>query len=316
MSVPETYVVKLMAPLLILGYIGGTVPKQHRYYKIYAFLLIIIFICSYIYLSYGKSTVTFDNFSFLVKFSDQIAGLFLTFSGISCILNVFYRKSRNFSIILNHFDLFDCKIGIPVKIRSLQFWMVLILSNVEVLGILFADSWIWLDSIGTLMYNYYFLRNLQIYFMEMRKVLVCWLAMEMCSRFQILIVSLETLSKLECDGKKYASYHFELLKNLKKISNLHNILCDATVLLSESYGLSIVCDVLFAVTISLEYSILMISLTVVNTESLKLHYGMDLMGICCLWITDSFVSMHNRFTYKTYSFQKEIVLMMKDILCV
>lgn len=299
MSTSKTHVLKLMAPLLVIGYIGGQVPneKRKRGHKIYASVLLVLFICSYAHVCYGRTTPLFNEFPFLVTFSDTFVTGFLLISCGSCIISIFFVNPRHFSSIIKNLFIFDQRVGMPVEIKYKHFYILLIMSNVEVVGLLCADSWIWLDNLGLQMYNFYFTRNIQFYFMEMRTILIYWITVEICSRLEILVDSLES-SFIRYYRKDIAYNQSELLKRVKMISNLHNRLCDTSDMLNQLYGITIVFDVLFAIAVSLEYSILNISLTVVKEEILSVHFGTNLRTVCWLWIADSFVSIKVFARYK------------------
>lgn len=292
MGTSKTLVLKLMAPLLLIGYVGGQVPNEKRKtgHKIYASCLLILFTCSYAHVCYGRSMPLFNEFSFLVKFSDTFVTGFLLLSCGSCIISIFFVNPRNSSSIIKNLLIFDQRIGIPVETKYKHFYILLIISNVEVIGLLCADSWLWLDNLGLQMYNIYLIRNVQFYFMEMKKILIYWIAVEICSRFEILVDSLKS-SFILYYRKDIFYNRSELLKRMKMISNLHNRLCDTIDMLNRLYGITIVFDVLFAIVVSLEYSILNISLAVVKAEILSVHFGTNLTTVCWLWIADSFVSI-------------------------
>lgn len=294
MSVSKSYVLKLLSPLLIVGYVGGTIStmKSSKFHKMYACGLIPLHILGYFYLCYGKSTPLFKEFSFLVKFSDQIVIGFLVLSCLSCIISVFHINYKMFDKIINNFILFDQFIGMPIKINYLHFYVFVIIGNIEILTLLTADTWVWMDTLGTEMYNYYFTRNVQFYFTEMKKIFIYWITVEICSRHKKLIVSLKNNFTLTQHKKKIIlNNNLELVRSVKLISNLHNRLCDTSDSLSQLYGVAMVFDVLFAITVSIEYSILMISLTVFKDQVLSVNFGVNLMSVCCFWITDSFVSI-------------------------
>lgn len=293
MSASKSNVLKLLSPLLIVGYVGGTIStmKVSKYHKLYASGLIPLHILGYFYLCYGKGTPFFEDFSFLVIFSDQIVVAFLVLSCLSCIISAFYINSKNFARIINNFVLFDQLIVNPIKIKYLHFYLLLIFGNIEILTLLSADTWIWMDTLGIDMYSYYFPRNFQIYFTEMKKILIYWITVEICSRHNMLIILLKNTFCLNHQKQKiFLNNHSEIIRGLKMISNLHNRLCDTSDMLSQLYGVAMVFDILFAITVSIEYSILMISLSVFKDQVLSVNFGVNLMSVCCLWIGDSFVS--------------------------
>lgn len=289
----KSQVVKLMTPLLVIAVVGGTVSvtkRQRGFYKLYTFGLICGIVLSYLYLSYGKFTAVFQDFSFLIQFSDQMSMLFLILGYVSCIISVTYANPNHFVSIINQFAYFDYYIGVPVKTRRKCFWITLVAANIEIIGLLSADSWIWLDTLGIYMYHYYLLRNIQLYFMEMRKIIIFWIISEICLRFKMLRTALKDQVFLLYRKEIHHFNQTQVLKNLKKISKLSNYLCDTCDLLSKLYGLVLFFDVLFIITISIEYSILMISLTIANEKVNNMEYGFNLKCICYLWIFECFVS--------------------------
>lgn len=296
MKTSKTHVLNLLAPLLIIGYIGGTICtfRGARYHKIYAFAILISSICSYIYVSHGRTLQFAEDFSFLVKISDSMTTTFLILGCISCFVSAFYVNSENFSAIITQFTFFDQHIGRAMKIKYVHFYSFFILNSLEFLILISTDTWIWLDNLGMQMYKFYFGRNVQLYIMEMNKIMIYWLTVEICSRHEMLRDSLKHNFKLFYKKLNFSN-QTDLLKRLKMISNLHNRLCDTSDLLSQLYGIVIVFDVLVAITISLEYAILMISLALFHDQVLTVSFGVNLSSVSMFWIADCFVSILGKF---------------------
>lgn len=293
MSAQKTHVLELMTPLLVIGYFGGTISMNRwaRFHKIYASVLLFALVLSYIHVSYGKWTPIFKDFSFLVIFSDQLALLFLSLGCCSCIISVFFVNVKSVTCIINCFAFFDQRIGVPMRIRYKYFWTIFILSNLEIIGLLIADSTIWLDSLGIQLYIYYIIRNFQMYFMEMRRMLIYWVSVEICLRFRVLVASLKNNFRSFPQKEIFLFRQTELLKSVKRISHLHNCLCDVTDFLNKLYGVALLFDILFALALSLEYSILMITYTVIFEEIRVVRYGIALKSVCCMWIAECLVSI-------------------------
>lgn len=300
----KTDVVKLLVPLLIIGYLGGTIStfRGGRFHKIYATGVLLVSIWSYIYISYGRTLKIAEEFTFLVKISDFMATTFLLLACISCFVSAIYVNPNNFFMIISNFVFFDQHIGRTIKIKYVYFYSMFILNNIEFIALISADTCLWMGTLGMDLYKFYFGRNIQLYFMEMTKLLIYWLTVEICSRHEILQDSLKQSFKLVYKKKLNFCNQNELLRTVKMISNLHNRLCDTSDLLSQLYGIVIVFDVLVFMAITLEYAILMMSLSLFHNQVITGSFGVNLSSVSSYWIMDSFVSIRCMIRYELRSF--------------
>lgn len=272
--------------------------SQTYWRKMYVLFFTLLHILCYVYLTVGKFQMDVKQLSFLTSFSDQISALFLTIGCICMTISSGFFFPTNLLTILQNVQDFDNNSfeNSNNSKRNLKHLCSLIAIFLSVMINLFVESYTWIRVSGVENYHYYFGRNLQILLERINISLLYVLARELWMRFSISGVMLEELYSILLDLKttdapRVLNLEAKLLERTKKISALHNGLCDTSDLLSKLYGFHLLFDILYSIAFSILYSALMINFTLYEVEEAVSIYGADVRIVSCLWLIEFSVSI-------------------------
>lgn len=260
MSAGQKSLKEVFRPLFLLCWISGIgcFTKPSRITKVYLAVLIIFNIWSYLYLSVSS----FQHRTSIHNILDQAAVILLTLGCITSLIRTNFFTKLNSSTFFVSLDFFDSYINVDFSKEKAFCLTFVILERLEILTVICSDicSWFFLMKHDL---RYYFGRNIQLMQFDTVRILIQCILFELRSRFKILNRYLQAtfagIGKIkDTKGiipKEQTQY---LLKAVRKVCRLQNILCDLTEVVNMSYGLSILFDVMLSIAFLLEFSFIMI----------------------------------------------------------
>lgn len=286
---PLKYLLKLCGLVGVVEIHPQTIGR-----KIHLTIVIMVHIFSNIYLIVGKVLKTTNDFSFLLSFPDQLSALFLTMSCIaSTICSGIMFPTELVQISMN-FGIFDK--NFEQRSTNKATLIMILGSFFEISLLVFAESYIWLNFVGFGLYKHYLGRNLQILAMRLSMCLLYFLTTGISKRFESVRKHLEkTFNKLnestENDSRRFISTDNDLLREVKHIFKLHNLLCNTTEMLNKLYGFSLLFDTLFTIGFCILQTCLFINYFFSNVEVASGIYGTRLRVMPLIWLMECFVSL-------------------------
>lgn len=244
MRIKEKSLRQTLKPLLVLSSIAGfgCSKKLSVGTKLYLFILIVLNILFNIY-----SFFQLDRYREIVYiFEGQILNIFITLGCISIIITTHFRETMAPESI----DRFDISMGIPVPRRKLLLWVVLITHRLEMFLFIFIgflqelkkdrNSWL-----------HYVVSSIQQIQFDIVRSPIYWMTAEFCTRFKLLKkhfkLSFRTVKKFKTkEGAVSFVETQNFLKSIRKVSKLHNILCEELENINDTFGLIMFFDVLIS----------------------------------------------------------------------
>lgn len=270
-----------LKPLLVLSSVAGVgcFKKPSVGTKLYLFILIVLNISFNIYSFFQISRYR----EIVYTFEGQILNIFITVGCISMIIATNFRETMTLETI----DRFDISLGIPVPRRKLLLWVVLIIHRLEMfLFILFGLLEVLINDRPN--YLHYIFSSIQQIQFDIARSPIYWMSAEFCTRFKILkkhfLLSFKAVTKFETkEGIVSFIQTQKFIKSIRKVSKLHNTLCDELDLINDSFGMIMFFDVL----ISMAY---MVQLFTKITELAYLGKVSEEMWFLAVWFVEYSVS--------------------------
>lgn len=252
--------------------------QQSRLRNLYVFLLVTFHILSLVYCSSG-----YGRFGYSVEdVEEEAAILALAMGCISIIISTNFYGASAFQ---ERLAFFDSLTGSSKQLHK-SLWTLLIAHRLELMVIIAIDLHFWLNQ-NEIDIKFHYGLYAQLLMFDTGRLLMCWISIEFSSRFKVLKKQLkESFTNKE---------QFKILKivlptsdnhcylhKIKKISYLHNKLCDELQMVNKSCGWIMLFDILISIGYLLRVFSLMISYSL-SKHPQKIFYA--------VWAIDYSVSI-------------------------
>lgn len=257
--------------------------------KVFCALLITVQTCCYMaFVSIDRSHSS-TTFSVLVKYTEDFGNLLLLSACVVTNLNAVFMKTKCFEKILRYFKKFDAMVDVKIERKRELLCLICLMDQIEILSILGLEGYFF-SKVSTALF--YLSRNIEVYLLDVIRLVIFWMTFEMCSRFILLKTSLNDLESTIISRNNMKLF----IEKIKRFSRAVNYLCNAMDLINKVYGMTLMFDVLFCLTFLIHRSIILIAYYMDLT--LFARFNNDLLTfVCLIWIFDVVVSMIIRETF-------------------
>lgn len=234
---------KLKPLFLLCGICGiGSFRKSKKIMKFYVSVLLIFHIVNYIYYS-----IRFKGHGFGVLDSANLCTFFLLIFGcVTMHISTTFTEKSNF---FNLMDLFDSQVNVIIDKQKL-FWTAVIFERVEVLVMIIIEifEWIHMKFSNPGFPGLLFASLL----LDTTRLLIYCISIELYSRFRVLVQLLTDTFNLSNNLTRMhriipTNQYEHCLKTVKKVSMLHNTLCDELEMVNKIYGFTMVFHVVLSI---------------------------------------------------------------------
>lgn len=276
-----------LKPLSVLSSLVGLgcYGKPSNFKKSFIFIIFIFYILNFIH-----SFTELERYRNIVSTVEgEFVHLILSLGCMASMISTNFSRSKQF---LKALEYFDGNIGLKVPRREVLLWFVMILHRLEMSTFILCGIY---ELFELKIYDWQYFTGLYIgqFQLDVARFAIYWLSTEFCLRFKILKHHLENSfnvkEELNITGPYLIFIHNRCdLKIVKKISNLHNMLCDDLDLMNGIYGLTMLFDVLTCISFMVEFFTVMIKVFVIEKHE-------DDMWFFALWCSEYSVSMFSHF---------------------
>lgn len=278
---------------------GNSVNPVSLRFKMFTVLNIFIIIVLYVHSSFGRENYIYPNMDGTVALTDKIANFTLTFFNIILrFMLVFYngktmKKFFNLGFELSTQNIFECYCKRTFRIHLLIF-------NIYMITLVIFDAYLWINSVGLRMFQYYLGRSLTYYMCNISIFLIFHSVLPIKHFFSSLGTSLETVIKnLVCDDdddgrKEYIISEFKIRNSsesncnccdLRKIRKYYNSICEMVDYFNDIFGLIILMVIAVVITYVLNLTDLLLVYGVSKGKKIDgVQYGTDLIILCGMWM--------------------------------
>lgn len=229
--------------------------QPSRLRKLYVFLLITFHIFSLLYCTSG-----YGRFGYTIQDVEEVVAIMVLTMG--CITIIISTNFFGTSAFLEWIAFFDSFAGISKQQHKLL-WTVLIAHRLELMIIIAIDLYFWLNQ-NDIDITFHYGLYIQLLIFDTGRLLIYWMSMEFSSRFKVLKKHLKESFKNEDHFKTLkivlpTTRNHYFLRKLKKVSYLHNKLCDELKMVNQTCGWIMLFDILISIAYLLIVFSLMIS---------------------------------------------------------
>lgn len=287
--------------------LGNTVTPVSKCFKIYTVIHIFIIIGLYIHSSYGRENFVYGSMNMTVAITDKIANFMLTFFNVSLRIILVFQKGKviktffNEGYELSKQDMFNCCSRRSFRLNFAIF-------NLYMVVLLLFDAYLWINSVGVRMFQYYVGRSFTYYVCNTTIFLIFHSVLPIKRFFASLGVAFDKIMKnliCEIDARKEIFLSdFKSAKSvpqikfncydLRRIRKNYNSICELVDAFNNIYGFAMLEIIIVVITYVLNLTDLFLVYGVSKTRNIEgAHFGTNLVILCALWITTLLVSYKN-----------------------
>lgn len=264
----------MLKPLFVICRLSGMncFTKSSKITKTYVCILVVF---------HFSILVFYSNFRrFDMMLHNILYDVVMTVLSLGCLVMTVSTEFYGKSTFLDELDFFDSHIGIPVPKRKLLLWIVLLCERLEMTVFLTNDMLTCKRMYGLDELKFHICYYIQLIMIGTSRIFIFWISNELCLRFSLLnnhlVKSFEDISERKrAVGRVQFGRSQRFLKTIRKISSLHNLLCDNLDLINECYGLTMLYEVLTALSVMVLYFTGMTNFIINKaTSQFTLSYGL------------------------------------------
>ncbi|KAJ3664567.1 hypothetical protein Zmor_000124 [Zophobas morio] len=276
---------------------GSCVTSVSIRFKMYTLLHIAIDLLLYVHSSYGRENYIYQTMDVTVALTDKIANFMLTFFNVMLRVVLIFANGKTTKLFYN--QMYDLSVHDLFEACSPRVFRIhFAIFNFYMVALILSDAYLWINSVGVRMFQYYVGRSFTYYMCNLSIFLIFHSVLPIKHFFASLGTFLETLVKnLVCsddDGRKeYVLSEFRIQSvpvkdscyDLRKVRKYYNSICDMVDNFNQIYGLAILMVIIVVITYVLNLTDLLLVYGVSKDKNIGgASYGTDLIILCGFWM--------------------------------